>query len=67
MDKVNQQTDDVTSITILICHNHYVPVAERFDAVHVVFVLILEPNDINQVFDLLIIQDYFVTGVSNIK
>ena len=57
VNEVDDKSLDVTSIMILIRHDHQMSISEVFDVRLVVSGAKFEPHDVNQILDFLILDD----------
>jgi hypothetical protein len=67
VEKVDDQTLDVTAIVILIGHNHQVAVTQRLDVLLRVGCIKLETHDRHQVGDLLVLHNLKMGSITYIQ
>lgn len=67
MNEIDYETLDVTSIMILIGHDHNVTISQCFNICFIVFCLIFETNDIDDILQLFICKDLFRGCIADVE
>ena len=63
MNEIDDESLDVESIVVLICHNHQMAITESLDVRFVIFDVELEPQNIDDVLNFFIFGDLCILKV----
>ena len=67
MDEVDYKAFDVTTVVILISHNHQVAITERLDIILGVYNIELQAHNLYKVHDLLILHNLGICRVPDVQ
>ena len=68
MDEIDQQSFDVGTVLILICHDHQPAIAQCLQVIYrIVLLLVLQAQDLDDVVNFSVLQNLLVSSFTNVK